>query len=1177
MRPMKFTAFRFAASAMLAILATACGGGGDGTGPGTQPPPPPPPAAVATVEVSLPSGELIPGGTAQLQAVARSSSGAALTDRPITWTTSSSAVATVSVSGLVTAVGDGTATITAAVEGRTGSATVTVRSPVATVTVTPGTSALQVGSAPVTLQAAMFSATGVSLPGRAVTWSSSNVLVATVTQAGVLTAVGPGTATITATSEGRSGTASVTVAAPDPCAAFRPIAIGGTFNGTLAPADCRLSDGTALQKFQLTIPTATPIEIEMRSSAVDSYLFLIDAGNQVVAENDDGGPGTDARIMRVLNAGTYTVVVNAYDPETYGAYSLTVRPGSAACFSARTATFPVGVNGQLSTTGSCRNDDDSYSDVYQFTLAARTNVAVDMKSGTVDSYLRVFDAQGQLVAQDDDGGPAGLDARAAGQLEAGTYFVMASARPNQVGTYRLDVTTAVDPCAVNRSVQIGQPVNGLLVTTDCTTSASGPTPYTQRYLLTVPATSALRVDMTSNMVDAYLVIQDATTGAVLAENDDAVQGNTDARISASFPAGQYVVNASTFDFGETGSFTLAVMAIPASGLTVSVSPGTVTLPAGGSQQVTATVSGSGMNAVTWTSSNPGVAAVTSTGNVRGVTAGTAVITARSTADPSRFADVQVTVTQNATGIANLDIASVYLVQSVQSLDGSVRLIAGRTAVARVFVRGSRIGMGSAPVRLRVYEGTTLLSTITGQGVTGTAVDQGCCSADIVIPGNLIRPGVSVLADVDPNNLTAEFNETDNLYPVGGVPQLLNVTSVPDFNIRIVPIRQNRTGQTGVATNSMTSILRALWPLGTVNATTRAALGVDYTLTGGSFDEWSFLVRDLELVRRAESSNMYYYGVVRVNYTSGVLGLAGGIPSLTVVGVDEGTPFGAKESAVTFAHEIGHAMGLRHAPCGGAAGPDPNYPHQGAVTNTFGMDVAAGNVIMPPTSTDIMSYCDNQWVSVYNYRNVMELRARNPNGVPAGLTGTAPASVLMVSGGVSGDRVTVDGAFALRALPSLDDRDGRLVLEGYDAAGARVFTHRFSPSPIQDGRPGDETFVVGVPMSGATAARVARVEVRDTKGTRRALRTRDARFGDGASLGAAFETTGATGAKALKWSTTAAPMVLVRDPGTGAVLAVGRTGTLSLEGITATEVELLVSDGVSSVRRLVNRVTGAIRQ
>ena len=679
MRTMKVSAFRFAASTVLAILSTACGGGSDGTGPGTQPPPPPPPAAVATVEVSLPSGELIPGGTAQLQAVARSSAGAALTDRPITWTTSSAAVATVSGSGLVTAVGDGTATITAAAEGRTGSATVTVRSPVATVTVTPGTNTMQVGSAPVTLQAATFSATGVSLPGRAITWGSSNVLVATVTQGGVLTAVGPGTATITATSEGRNGTASVTVAAPDPCSAFRPITVGGTFNGTLAPADCRLSDGTALQKFQLTLPTAAPLEIEMRSTAVDSYLFLLDANNQVVAENDDGGPGTDARIMRVLNAGTYTIVVNAYDRDTYGAYSLAVRPGSAACFSAKTATFPAGLDGQLSTTGSCRNDDDSYSDVYQFTLSARTNVSADMKSGTVDSYLRVFDAQGQLVAQDDDGGPAGLDARVSGQLEPGTYFVMASARPNQTGTYRLDVAIATDPCAVNRSVQIGQPVNGLLVTTDCTASAQGPTPFTQRYLLTVPTTSALRVDMTSNMVDAYLVLQDAVTGAVIAENDDAVQGNTDSRITASFPPGQYIVNASTYEFGETGSFTLAVTAIPASGLTVSVSPSTVTLPAGGSQQLTATVSGSGMNAVTWTSSNAGIAAVTSTGNVRGVTAGSTTITARSTADPSRFADVQVTVTQNATGVANLDIASVYLVQSVQSLDGSVRLVAGRTA------------------------------------------------------------------------------------------------------------------------------------------------------------------------------------------------------------------------------------------------------------------------------------------------------------------------------------------------------------------------------------------------------------------------------------------------------------------------------------------------------------------
>jgi len=49
------------------------------------------------------------------------------------------------------------------------------------------------------------------LVGRAITWSSSDPTVATVLATGFVRAVGAGTATITATSEGHSGTAAVTV------------------------------------------------------------------------------------------------------------------------------------------------------------------------------------------------------------------------------------------------------------------------------------------------------------------------------------------------------------------------------------------------------------------------------------------------------------------------------------------------------------------------------------------------------------------------------------------------------------------------------------------------------------------------------------------------------------------------------------------------------------------------------------------------------------------------------------------------------------------------------------------------------------------------------------------------------------------------------------------------------
>ena len=186
------------------------------------PPPPPPPAPVATVTVAPATGSISIGQTLQLTATLRDASGNVLTGRTISWTTSSASIATVSSSGLVTAVAaGGPVTITATSEGRSGTAAVTVTAPppppppapVATVTLAPTSTSLQVGQA-AQLTATLRDAAGNILTGRTVGWSTGNAAVATVSTSGLVSAVAVGgPVTITATSEGMSGTASVTVTA----------------------------------------------------------------------------------------------------------------------------------------------------------------------------------------------------------------------------------------------------------------------------------------------------------------------------------------------------------------------------------------------------------------------------------------------------------------------------------------------------------------------------------------------------------------------------------------------------------------------------------------------------------------------------------------------------------------------------------------------------------------------------------------------------------------------------------------------------------------------------------------------------------------------------------------------------------------------------------------------------
>jgi len=173
-----------------------------------------PQVPVATVEVSPQAPTLVVGSTLQLTATALDVGGEPLPGRATTWASNAPQYATVSPAGLVTGVAAGSATISATSEGVVGTSSVTVTAsaaPVASVEVTPGSVNLAVGGT-VQLTATPKDAAGQPLSGRAITWGSDATGVATVSGSGLVTGVGAGLATVTATSEGRSGSASVTVA-----------------------------------------------------------------------------------------------------------------------------------------------------------------------------------------------------------------------------------------------------------------------------------------------------------------------------------------------------------------------------------------------------------------------------------------------------------------------------------------------------------------------------------------------------------------------------------------------------------------------------------------------------------------------------------------------------------------------------------------------------------------------------------------------------------------------------------------------------------------------------------------------------------------------------------------------------------------------------------------------------
>ncbi len=188
-----------------------------------EPPPPPPTSApVASVTISPAAASITTDDLRQLSATLRDANGNVLTGRSITWSSDANTIATVSQGGLVDGHRLGIARITATSEGRSATSIITVTgisvpvpAPVATITLSPATLSLAAGTTQL-ITPTLRDALGNVLTGRTISWSSNANTVATVGQNGLVGANGPGTATITAASEGRTASVTVTVTSSTP-------------------------------------------------------------------------------------------------------------------------------------------------------------------------------------------------------------------------------------------------------------------------------------------------------------------------------------------------------------------------------------------------------------------------------------------------------------------------------------------------------------------------------------------------------------------------------------------------------------------------------------------------------------------------------------------------------------------------------------------------------------------------------------------------------------------------------------------------------------------------------------------------------------------------------------------------------------------------------------------------
>lgn len=492
------------------------------------------------------------GQTQQLTAIVRDQNGQTMASVTVTWSSSNLGVVSVDNSGFVTAVANGTATITAAAGSAIGTASASVAQEVQVVTLSPSSATLTAIAETVQLTATAEDGNGNPVTGASIDWASSDATVAMVSSTGLVTAVATGTAAITASSGAASAASSITV--EDSCAAPAETAGLGTTSGALSSADCLLSVGSYADFYVFVLSNDATLQIDLSSGDFDAFLTLHEVDGSIIDSDDDGGSGLDSRIVGDLVNGSYRLGVTSIGSGT-GSYTLTLTAiGCPAVDGASVGSSEFGV---LSSSD-CLLSDGSYADSWTLTVGSDDRVQIDLISSDYDTWLLLLDSDGATVAVNDDGHTTGatdydLSSHIDLTLTTGTYEIIAgSLEPGVTGDYQLNVGPGL-ACVEEGVLFPGGASSGAsLVSTDCLDG----TFYTDAYAVQVVSSATITFDLTSTDFDAYLSLFDPAGNFIIDDDDGGVGLNS--RISVSLLPGWYVIQASSALSTETGSYTLSI-------------------------------------------------------------------------------------------------------------------------------------------------------------------------------------------------------------------------------------------------------------------------------------------------------------------------------------------------------------------------------------------------------------------------------------------------------------------------------------------------------------------------------------------------------------------------------------------------------------------------------------------
>ncbi|MFD1647103.1 PPC domain-containing protein [Haloarchaeobius litoreus] len=335
---------------------------------------------------------------------------------------------------------------------------------------------------------------------------------------------------------------------------LRSIAVGETRTGTIDSSDPQSDEYNGYyEPVTLDVGSEMAVNVAMSSADDDTYLYLLDPDGNVIAENDDfNGLNSMILNLRLPEPGEYTIIATSFEPNATFSYELSVSDATPS----QTVSVGETVQGELSADDAQSAALNGYYDFIGFDVSSDVTVDIEMSSPDGDTLLAVLDAEGAVVAANDDAGDS-LDSRIS-RFAVGPdsdYTILATSfDPTATFSYELSVTES-EPLPDLRSISLGETRTGGIDGNDPRESRFNG--YYEPVTLDAPTGTTVDVSMSSANGDTYLYVLDPS-GTVVAENDDYDGLNSRINRLTLSESGDYTIIATSFSDEDTFEYELSV-------------------------------------------------------------------------------------------------------------------------------------------------------------------------------------------------------------------------------------------------------------------------------------------------------------------------------------------------------------------------------------------------------------------------------------------------------------------------------------------------------------------------------------------------------------------------------------------------------------------------------------------